>query len=645
MEQNGPMRRPTHRAGLFAAALLLIGSVTSCSKQDGPEKSIADFLAGWTKGQFPSSLQIVDSNGASLTGTEVANQIKSLSGDLAGRAPTVTAGKATIAKNAATVPLAVSWPIMSGVSWSYQSSLRLDQAKGVWRPIWAPNVIEPNLRAQEKLTLRHTAAQRATIEDGTGAPLVTAQPVVYVGVQPSQVKDINALVTTMTAALASIGKKVSLADLPGRVKAAGPASFVDVVTLREADYQKIRSQIHDLPGTVFRTGTLQLAPSGTFARALLGTVGDVTKERMDAHPGTYALGDQVGFGGLQERYDDQLRGKPGVSVVIPGAGKDANGNANPGKTLFHTGPVAGTPVRTTLDVKTQNAAEAALVGETGRAAIVAIRISDGHILAVANGPGAASLDLALTAQVPPGSTFKTVTATNLLQAGKITVNTPVACPQTLTVNGYTIHNAEAEQLGKVPLHVDFAKSCNTAFASLAPQLGPTGLKDTAAQLGIGVPWDLGIEAFAGSVPSGGSAIDQAAAAFGQGKTLVSPVVMAGAAAAQARGQWKQPVLLLDPAPAQPAADQPALKKSTVNAMHQMMREVVTSGTGVKVKNVPGEPIYGKTGTAEYDNNRKQTHSWFIGYRGDVAFAVFVENGGMSTEAAVPIAGKFFTILG
>lgn len=645
VRQNGPMRRLTHRAGLFAAALLLIGGAVSCSKQAGPEQSIADFLTGWTKGQFPSGLQLIDSNGAKLTGTAVASQIKSLSGNLTGHAPSVTAGKATIAKSAATVPLAVSWPITTGVNWSYQSSLRLDLAKGVWRPIWSPAVIEPDLQAQEKLTLRHVAAQRATIEDGSGAPLITAQSVVYVGVQPNQVKDINAVVTTMTTALASIGKDISLADLPGRVKAAGPTSFVDVVTLRDADYQKIKTQIHELPGTVFRTGTLQLGPSTTFARALLGTVGDVTKERMDASPGAYVLGDQVGFGGLQEQYDGQLRGKPGISVVIPGTGKDANGNANPDKTLFSTDPVAGTPIKTTLDIKTQNAAESALVGEKKRAAIVAIRISDGHVLAVANGPGAAPLDLALTAQVPPGSTFKTVTATNLLEAGKITVNTTVPCTQTLTVSGYTIHNAEAEQLGNVPLHVDFAKSCNTAFASLAPRLGPSGLKDTAAQLGVGVPWDLGIKTFTGSVQSGGSATEQAAAAFGQGKTLVSPMVMAGAAAALARGQWKQPVLVLDPAPAQAAADQPALKKSTVDAMHQMMREVVTGGTGVKVKNVPGAPIYGKTGTAEFDNNPKDTHSWFIGYRGDVAFAVFVENGGMSTDAAVPIAGKFFTTLG
>jgi cell division protein FtsI/penicillin-binding protein 2 len=76
-----------------------------------------------------------------------------------------------------------------------------------------------------------------------------------------------------------------------------------------------------------------------------------------------------------------------------------------------------------------------------------------------------------------------------------------------------------------------------------------------------------------------------------------------------------------------------------------MREVVTSGTATPLARQPGAPIFGKTGTAEFDDNPEHTHSWFIGFRGDVAFAVFVENGGLSTDTAVPLAGKFFTALG
>jgi cell division protein FtsI/penicillin-binding protein 2 len=161
-----------------------------------------------------------------------------------------------------------------------------------------------------------------------------------------------------------------------------------------------------------------------------------------------------------------------------------------------------------------------------------------------------------------------------------------------------------------------------------------------------VPWDLGIDAYTGKVSVNENEVERTAAAFGQGTTLVSPVVMAGATAALARGQWKQPHLLSDPAPGKPAADQAALKQSTVDAMHGMMREVVTNGTAKSLANAPGAPISGKTGTAEFDNNNPaRTHSWFIGFRGDLAFAVFIQDGGLSTAAAVPTAGQFFKQLG
>ena len=76
----------------------------------------------------------------------------------------------------------------------------------------------------------------------------------------------------------------------------------------------------------------------------------------------------------------------------------------------------------------------------------------------------------------------------------------------------------------------------------------------------------------------------------------------------------------------------------------MMREVVTVGTATALRDVPGGPVYGKTGTAEYDNNPAHTHAWFVGWQGDVAFAVFVEKGGSSSATAVPVAERFLRAL-
>src|SRR5690606_33391597 len=123
-----------------------------------------------------------------------------------------------------------------------------------------------------------------SILDGSGEAIVKPRKVVRVGVEKQLVKDLTKLIKDLDAAFKSIRGsigEIDLSDLPARVEAATPAAFVDVVTLREEDYLKIRSRIRPLDGTKFITDELPLAPTRVFARGLLGTVGDVTREDMD----------------------------------------------------------------------------------------------------------------------------------------------------------------------------------------------------------------------------------------------------------------------------------------------------------------------------------------------------------------------------
>jgi cell division protein FtsI/penicillin-binding protein 2 len=76
-----------------------------------------------------------------------------------------------------------------------------------------------------------------------------------------------------------------------------------------------------------------------------------------------------------------------------------------------------------------------------------------------------------------------------------------------------------------------------------------------------------------------------------------------------------------------------------------MRAVVTRGTATNLTGVPGPAVFGKTGTAEHGTTSPpQADSWFTGYQGDLAFAVFVENGQTSGVLANPVAQKFLTAL-
>ncbi|MGW1059224.1 penicillin-binding transpeptidase domain-containing protein [Micromonospora rubida] len=647
----GGSRRPHSRrlVAALAATALAAAALTACSAEDGPERAVDAFLSGWGKGDL-QAVGFVDPTGKKVPATDVAREIRELSGELAATPPALRrTGDPKIDANIATAGIRVDWTLPpAGTRWGYDRQVRLTRGgDDQWQVIWEPQVVHEQLTSGDRLAVRRDVAPRSGVLDGAGTPVVAPRPVVRVGLQPSEVTDVKAVSRQLDAAFRAIRPAltppVDLADLPKRLAEADPGAFVEVVTLREEAYRQIRSRVYDLPGTKFRSEKLDLAPTREFARALLGSVDQAQADDLAAHPDRYRQGDLVGHGGLQGRYDERLRGVPGLTVISERPGPD--GTVVPtGTALFHQDPKAGQAVKTTLDVATQNAADAALRGEKRRAAVVAVRISDGAVLAAANGPGAAGENLAFTAQVPPGSTFKMVSTLGLLDRGAVTLEGPVACPKTFMVDGRSFKNSDNFALGSVPFRTDFAKSCNTAFAALAPKLGADGLAQAGRALGLEAEWDLGVDAFTGKVSANGSPAEQAAASFGQGTTVVSPLAMAAATAAVARGRWEQPKLILDPAPAKAAPAGPELKPESVQPLRAMMREVVTAGTAGALKDVPGGPVHGKTGTAEYDDNPAHTHAWFVGWQGDVAFAVFVERGGSSTASAVPVSERFLRAL-
>ncbi len=618
----------------------MTGGLAACSKDDGPEPALKRFLDGWAKGDV-AEVPVILPNGERVQPTAINDEIKTLSGTLYETKPQLSVSKIDEKDGLATSEVFVSQPLPGGLKWEYPTSVKLSKAKDGWQVIWEPTVIHPKLNRGERIETRRLAQTRGNVLGAGGEELVKPRPVVIVGIHPQRVvgpKD--RFVAQLRDGLAPVYQLTDTAALTAQISdPANMDKFIEVVPLRRELYDQVRAVVQPMVGTQFREEQRMLAESAGFARPVLGTVGAVTKEIMDANPGVYQPTDVVGQGGLQQRHDGQLRGTTGVKVVT--TRKAADGTTQESAVLHTIDPKAGQPIKTTLDSKTQRAAEAALARFPQNSALVAIRVSDGAIVAAAN---KANYNMAFTAQVPPGSTFKAVTTIGLLDNGKVTPTQVVQCPRELVVAGRPpIHNSGMFSLSNPTFTEDFYRSCNTAFASLAPQLGSDGLIKAGASVGLGQTWDLGLEVSSGKVSQGGSEAELAAASFGQGTTVVSPVAMAGVAAAIARGQWKQPQLVLDPAPAKPAADGPAIKPSTVDPLREMMKLVVTTGTADSLKH--HTTLHGKTGTAEYvTGDPSKTHAWFIGWSGDLAFAVFVEQGGSPKDTALPITDSFLKAL-
>lgn len=370
-----------------------------------------------------------------------------------------------------------------------------------------------------------------------------------------------------------------------------------------------------------------------------------------------------GAGGMERAEDDLLNGSDDrlfarrVSDLI--TGRDPKGGS----------------LQLTIDAKLQQAAFERLQGVTGT--VVAIKPQTGEILAMASTPSydpnvLASHDVdvqeeawtgydadeskpmlnrAVHENYPPGSTFKLVVAAAALAEGKtkdsevdgrpvITLpgtNTPLPnFNDTVCGNGVTATLQEA-----------LAKSCNTAFAVLAAELGPEKLRDQAAKFGIGeqdlkiplsvVPSTLGPMSDKPSLYQTG---------IGQKDVRVTPLANAVLAATIANGGVRmQPHLIgkiLAPdlqaiSETKPDEVDEAMEPAQANALREMMiaSENNTGGGG----KLSGVTIASKTGTAEHGDDVRSTnpHAWYVAFapaeKPEIAIAVIVENGGQQGLSA------------
>lgn len=533
--------------------------------------------------------------------------------------------------DAVTVDLHVAWDLGdSAEDWTYTTRADLERADGTWRVRWSTADLAPDLTPEEHLVLRRLRPERARVLGAHDEVLVESRPVWRVGVDKTTTTpdQVDAAARSLAAALG-----LDVEAYAARVAATGDRAFVEAIVLRSADPGYDVAALSEIPGVVALPSSLPLAPTRTFARPLLGTVGEATAEVVEASEGAVATGDLTGLSGLQEEFDAQLRGEPGVAVLASADTGD--------RELYRVDARAGEPLRLTLDPAVQRAAEDVLSGVTGTAsALVAVRASTGEVLAAASGPGGDGTSTATLGLFAPGSTFKVASSLALLRSG-LDPDSVVPCPATATVAGRTFRNYPdypASALGDISLRTAVAQSCNTAFLGLADRAPQQALADAAAALGLASGADLGFAAALGSVPVEDAGTEHAASMIGQGRVQASPLGLATVAASVVAGHRVTPRLLIDAPAAEPVA-QP-LTEQEAGALRSMMRAVVTDGGATFLRDVPGPDVIAKSGTAQYGTDEVRNHAWMIAGYGDLAVSVFVETGDYGSTTSGPLLEAF-----
>ena len=264
-------------------------------------------------------------------------------------------------------------------------------------------------------------------------------------------------------------------------------------------------------------------------------------------------------------------------------------------------------------------------------------------------PSGTYLNKALSATYPPGSVFKLVTTAAAIEQLEDMDTWTFTCSGSYEIDGEKVTCPYAH--GKVDFYGALARSCNGAFASLAVELGGDVLQEYAEKTGLTSVYEIdGIRTAAGSFNFQSSDLNIGWAGIGQFEDQVNPLAMmvyAGAIAGD--GKAAKPVLLRgnvllekgetllnrDSARGR-GGSVSLLAAGTARQIRDMMRNNVKANYGDG--NYPGLSLHAKTGTAEVGRG-KSPHSWFVGFSGDYAFAVCLENSGYGASAAGPAANR------
>lgn len=520
-------------------------------------------------------------------------------------------------------------------------------------------------------------APRGKILDREGRVIVDNYPSFSALLLRDQARDLRADVERIAG-----GLDMTPEEVRERLRRAGNQPQIllkDDITPDELAF--IESHKNELPELETVVVHRRLYPRNGFLAHLIGYVGEVSEEMLDNPKYEFFQpGDVVGKSGVEQYYNDILMGTNGYRrVVVNSRGKELG-------QLADQPAVPGKPLKLTIDLDLQVAAEEALEGKNG--AIVALDPRTGEVLAMVsrptfdpndfavrvspqewaqlvNDPGKPLLNKAIQAQLAPGSTFKVVMSVAGLQEG-IAQNMVVNCGGGKTFYGHFFKCHAVH--GNVEIHRAIVQSCDSFFYTLAERLGIETIARYATALGMGQKTgvDLPNEA-TGIIPSEEWKIktfkqkwyagETISVGIGQGAVTVTPLQLAHTVGGIASdGVLRRPHVAfpegLPPKYKQADGAHPEVVNVPIDPKNweiitDAMAEVTQPGGTAAASHLEGIDFAGKTGSAQTMSNelaRKLGHAhsvgdtgWFVGMtprrNPEIVVAAMVEEGEHGTVAA------------
>src|SRR5579863_10006660 len=457
------------------------------------------------------------------------------------------------------------------------------------------------------------------------------------------------------------------------------------------DLQFIEAHRNELPELDTIMAHRRLYPRNGFMAHLIGYVGEVTEDMLNQPQfELYNPGDVVGISGVERQYNNMLMGTNGSrQALVDSHGREVG-------RLGETEAIPGKPLKLTIDIDMQIAAEEQLQGKNG--AIVAMDPHTGEILAMASGPtfdpndfavrvsrdewnklvndpDKPLLNKAIQAQLAPGSTFKIVMAVAGMQEG-VAQDMKVDCTGGAEFYGRYFQCWIAERHrshGIVDISKGIYQSCDVFFYTLAEKLGIDRIAKYATMFGLGQKTGIDLpQEVSGVMPSEEWKVrnfkqkwyagETISVGIGQGAVAVTPIQLARAIGAISSGGLLVRPHVTNPAelPANivPAIDTPSQVKIPIDpanweiitdAMSNVPSPMGTAGSA----HLQGIDFAGKTGSAQTVSNalkaktangksKYKDNAWFVGVtprrNPEIVVAVLFE-GGEHGQFAARIAAQ------
>ncbi|TCT24649.1 penicillin-binding protein [Melghiribacillus thermohalophilus] len=637
--------------------VLISAFLTACNEEETtPEDRLSEYIELWNDSQFHDmySEYLSSSSKETYSEEDMANRYEKLYADLGIEDVNVTFEAPEEEQSyedmeEATFPIHVEMNSLAGpISFDHEITLvkeSVGEEEHNWFVNWDTTYIFKQLEDGDTVGIDMKEAPRGEIFDRNGKGLAINDTLTLIGLVPQSMEGHEQETKEKVAELLHLD--VEYIDQQLNQEWVKPDVFVPIRTINPND-EDLFQELIELPGVWSQDQVGRLYPLGEAATHLVGYIGEITAEELEKNKGKgYTTGDMIGKRGLEQLFEEDLRGSPGAEIYITKENGDkvlvASKNAKKGK-----------DIHLTIDATIQETIYEQIQGEKGTAA--AIHPETGETLALVSAPsfdpnGLTSNYYAklmedernpllnrFTSLYAPGSAFKPITASIALSNGTITPDTTRDIQGETWSKGDEWGNYKIRRVTDpghpVDLEDALVYSDNIYFAQTALELGSEAMVQGLENFGFQEDLPFAYPVAASTISNSGELNDEillADTGYGQGELQVSMIHLATMyTPIFNHGDLVKPKLLKDVATE--VWKEQIISAEQANMIHDALRNVVASPEGTaRGANLPDIPLAGKTGTAEIKTSQGESgkeNGIFVAYdyeKKDLLIAMLLED--------------------